>query len=356
MILNAYAVLDAFLGLLRLGLGLFVLYLGVAAWRTWSQHASVQEDRKALEDRCYLLFLLGGFLLCLNVIAWPVFYLLLQSYVPEWPGVMCIYGVTRIGTGSLGPSRFLPSLVTGLQFAKPALVFLSGAWFVLYLLNRHTRTAPLTGRVVLVLLAAGLLAVADAAAEVAYVAIPKKEEFLSGGCCTGVFDTRSHTSRFLPAALVPENEDWWLYAAYFGVNAALVLGSDVCARLCRRQVPRAGLLSLLVLAGLGVVVNGVFLVEIAAPRLLGLPYHHCPYDLVPRAPESLVAVALFLGGTFAVGWACVAAWLGSDGEVRPLLPESVGRLLRIAVFGYLLSLVMMSVELAARWWHVGRSG
>jgi hypothetical protein len=356
MILNAYAVLDAFLGLLRLGLGLLVLSLGLAAWRTWSRHAAVQGDRKALEDRCYLLFLLGGFLLCLNVIAWPVFYLLLQSYVPEWPGVMCIYGVTRIGTGSLGPSRYLPSLVIGLQIAKPALVFLSGAWFVLYLLNRRARTAPLTGRVVLVLLAAGLLAAADAAAEVAYIAIPKKEEFLSGGCCTAVFDTQSHTARFLPAALVKDNHDSWLYAAYFGVNAALVLGADICARVCRRRLPRLGLPVLLLLAAIGVAVNGVFLVEVAAPRLLGLPYHHCPYDLVPRAPESLVAIALFLGGTFAVGWACVAAWLGRDSEVRPLLPETVGRLLQLAVFGYLLSLVMMSVELAAPWWHVGRSG
>src|SRR5689334_1488425 len=112
MILNANAVLDAFVGLLRLGLGLLVLALGIAAWRTWRGRADVPEERKALEDRCYLLFLMGGFLLCLNVAAWPIFYLLLQSYVPEWPGVMCIYGVTRIGSGSLGASRFLPPLVT----------------------------------------------------------------------------------------------------------------------------------------------------------------------------------------------------------------------------------------------------
>jgi hypothetical protein len=346
MILNAYAVLDAFVGLLRLGLGLVVLALGVTAWRTWQRRAATPEGRTALEDRCYLLFLLGGFLLCLNVIAWPIYYMLLQSYVPEWPGVMCIYGVTRIGADSLGPSRFLPPLVTALQVAKPALAFLSGAWFVLYLVNRHTRTAPLTGRVLLVLLAAGLLAVADSAAEVAYLAIPKKEEFPSAGCCTEAFDAESRATRFLPAALVNENENGWLYAVYYALNGGLVLAAGGCAWLCRRGLPRGWLVPLLLGAAAAVPVNAVFLIEVAAPRLLGRPYHHCPYDLVPKAPESLLAVALFLGGTFAVGWACVAAWLGDGPEAGPLLPGMTGRLLQAAVFAYLLSLVMMSVELA----------
>src|SRR5438552_1358970 len=123
MILNAYAVLDAFVGLLRLGLAMLVVTLALAAWRTWRHSAGVPEERKKLEDRGYLLFLVGGLLLGLNVLAWPIFYLLLQSYVPYWPGVMCIYGVTQIGAGSLGPARFLPPLVTALQVTKPALVF-----------------------------------------------------------------------------------------------------------------------------------------------------------------------------------------------------------------------------------------
>jgi hypothetical protein len=348
MILNAYAVLDAFVALLRLGLGLLVLALGLAAWRTWRRHAFVQEQRTALEDRGYLLFLLGGVLLCLNVLAWPLFYLLLQSYVPEWQGagVMCIYGVTRIGTGSVGAARHLPRLVTALQVAKPALVFLSGAWFVLYLVNRRTRTAPLTGRVLLVLLAAGLLAVGDAAAEVAYLGIPKKEEYPSEGCCTRAFDSAAGADRFLPANLLPEKDGRWLYGAYYGMNIGLMLAAGVCARLCRRGVPKGWLGPLLVAAVLAVAVNGVFLVEVASPRLIHLPYHHCPYDLVPLAPESLLAVGLFLGGSFAVGWACVAAWLGNRSEAAPLLPGTVGRLMSAASLCLLWSLVMMSVELA----------
>ena len=104
---------------------------------------------------------------------------------------MCIYGVTRIGEGSVGISRFLPPLLAALQAAKPALVFLSGAWFVLYLVNRRTPTAPLTGRVLAVLLASALLAVGDAAAEATYIVLPKKEEAASSGCCTDAFDAES---------------------------------------------------------------------------------------------------------------------------------------------------------------------
>jgi hypothetical protein len=344
MIVNAYAVLDAFVSLLRLGLGLVVLALGFHAYRSWRHCSAAPESRKALEDRSYLLFLLAGLLLGLNVVAWPILYLLLQSYIPQWPGVMCIYGVTRVGTGSLGPSRFLPPLLTALQAAKPALVFLSGAWFVLHLVNRRTQTAPLIGRTLGLLLAAGLLAVADAAAELTYLAIPKKEEFLSAGCCTQPAD-EAGTFRFLPQNLISDEDTPRLYGAYYTVNLAMILGLGIAARLSERRLVRSWLGPLFLGVVLCGVVNAVFLVEAAAPRLLHLPYHHCPYDLVPRAPESLVAVALFVGGSFCVGWACVVGWLGNGTEARPFLPDTVSWLLRLGLRGYVGSVVLLSVEL-----------
>ena len=347
MILNSYAVLDGFVGLLRAVLALAVLGLAVIALLGW-RRARQPEDRKALEDRCYLLFLLAGLLLLLDVLSWPLFYLLLQSYVAEWPGVMCVYGVSRIGTGSIGPARFLPTLVTALQTAKPVLVFLSGAWFVLYLLNRRTRTAPLTGRVLGLVLAAGLLALADAAAELTYLAIPKKEEFLSGGCCTPAFDDQASPARLLPGEWVGPEQLPWLYAAYYAVNGCMILALAAGARLCRLRLPGPSLAVLLGLALASGAVNAVFLVEAAAPRLSRLPYHHCPYDLIPRAPESLVSVGLFLAGSFAVGWGCTAAWLGGAVETRPLLPGTVGSLLRLGVVVYAGSLLLMSVDLWAR--------
>ena len=126
MILNAYAVLDAFVGLLRVWPRPTRDRAGPRGLAAWRRSIQFPEERKKLEDRCYLLFLLGGLLLCLNIVAWPLFYLLLQSYVPQWTGVMCIYGVTQIGKGSMNSSRYLPSLITAVQIFKPILIFLSG--------------------------------------------------------------------------------------------------------------------------------------------------------------------------------------------------------------------------------------
>jgi hypothetical protein len=347
VILNSYAVLDGFLSLFRLGLGLFVLGLGLSGWRIWSHRAQAPEGRQALEDRGYLLFLLAGLLLILNVAAWPIFYLLLQSYVPQWPGVMCIYGVTRIGTGSSGISRFLPPLVTSLEALKPGLVFLSGAWFILYLVNRQTHTGPLTGRVLTLIAAAGSLAAADAAAELAYLGIPKKEVFLSAGCCTGMLGSEEDASRFLPRGLTGEGAEPWLYGTYYTVQLGMVVALWSCWR-------RTDLTSILrwmgpLLGGtaLSLAVGAMFLIDVAAPRLLAnyLPHHHCPYDLVSQAPASVAAVAIFVGGCFCVGWACLAAWLGRHAESRPFLAEMLGRLLHLAFLSYLGSALMIFVEL-----------
>jgi uncharacterized membrane protein YoaK (UPF0700 family) len=343
MIVNAYAVLDVFLSLLRLGLGLLVVTLGLLAWRSASRATPFAEEREKRENRCHLLLLLASVLLGLNVASWPIFYLLLQSYVPEWPGVMCIYGVTRIGSRGIGISRWLPSLLTALQALKPALVFLSGAWFVLHLINRRTRTAPLLSRVLIVLSVAGLLAVLDAATETAYLLIPKKEEFLSAGCCLGTFDEEADRSRFLPAAWIGDAATPWLYAAYYTVNAGIMLALALFVRRGSRRLWRGGMVFLLLAALLTLAVSATFLVETAAPRLIHMPNHHCVYDLVPRAPESLIAVTLFLLANLAVGWACVAAWLGDGPESTAFLPETVGRLLHLSCLAYLGSLTILSV-------------
>jgi hypothetical protein len=345
MILNSYAVLLAAIALLRLLLGLLVVGVGTAAWGA-ARRPVTPEGRGALEDRCYLLFLLALLLVALNLVSWPLLYLLLQSYVPEWPGVMCIYGVTQIGQGSLGPSRFLPDLLRFLQLAKPALVFAGGAWFVLYLLNRRTHSAPLLGRLFVVLLPLGALAAADAAAELTYLAIPKKEESLSAGCCVGFAEAERSAGRFLPPVLLSGAGRRWLRTAYYGANLGLILA---LAGYTHRPSAAPGSLALFLLLAGGTAVlaaSGLFLVEVAAPTLLGLPDHHCAYDLVPQVPEAVVAVTFFLAGCFSLGWAGVARWLGRCRETEPFLAPTVRGLLRLSLWGYLCSLLMLSLELA----------
>jgi hypothetical protein len=342
MILNSYAVLLAFVALLRLLLGLLVVGVGASAWRAAAAPVT-PEGRTALEDRCYLVFLLALLLVGLNLVSWPLLYLLLQSYVPEWPGVMCIYGVTQIGQGSLGPARYLPGLLRFLQLAKPALVFAGGAWFVLYLLNRRTPNAPLLPRLFLVLLPLGALAAADAVAELTYIGIPKKEEFADAGCCTAA--EGGGAERFLPPVLVSEAGRPWLYAAYYGLNGALLLALLAATRRPGATPGPLGL-ALLVLGGLAVLaVSGLFLIEVAAPTLLHLPYNHCAYDLIPDVPEAMVAVTYFLAGCFLLGWAAVARWFGRCPETEPFLARSVRGLLRASFWVLLASLAMLSLEL-----------
>ncbi len=343
MIVNAYAVLDAFLTLLRLVLGVLVVGGGLGIGRAW--RTADPERRERLEDRSYLLFLLAGVLVVLDVASWPLFYLLLQSYVPEWPGVMCVYGVTRIGVGSVGPSRFLPDLVTALQVLKPLLVFLAGAWAVLYALNRRTRTAPLMPQVLAAVLLLDLVGLADAAAEGAYLLIPKKEIFPAAGCCAAIFGDRGRPSGVLAEALLGADYRPRLFGLYYAANAATcwALLAFLAVPRWRRSAWRLVPLALGALAALAVTI--VFVIEVAAPTLLHLPHHHCPYDLIPAAPKSLLALALYVLGCFGTGWACVAGWFGRTAETGPFLADRIGRLLRLALFGYAASVAMLSIEL-----------
>jgi hypothetical protein len=342
MVVNAYAILDAFLVALRLILGTAIVTLALSAFR----RESGADGRLHTEEQGSFLFLSAATLLGLSVVSWPVFYLLLQSYVSQWEGVMCIYGVTQIGAGSMGPARFLPGLLHALQLSKPLLGFLGGAWLVLHLLNGRTLSGPLAKRVLVALVALGTLAMLDALAEGSYLFIPKKEELASGGCCTQAFDNVMRTSRFLPMEWVDGSQRPWLFAGYFVVNGLTILSLLGALRL---NLPSLALALPAVLVVIATAFNAVFLVEAAAPLLLHLPYHHCPYDLLPLAPESLVAIGLFLLGAFAVGWACLVQWLGGHPETAECQPWLIRKLLRIGLFGCLGSMVTMSLELAMAW-------
>jgi hypothetical protein len=343
MILNSYAVLLVSLDLLRLIAAMLIIALGVRGWGA-SRRVLNEHHRAVLEDRSYLMLAMCLFILVLSAASWPLLYLLLNSYVAQWPGVMCIYGVTQVGKGSLGAARFLPGLVTALQIAKPAMALAGGAWFVLYLLNRRTPSAPLLGRLFLCALPLAALVAADAVAELTYVVIPKTEEFPSAGCCTACFE--DSLQRFTPSGIVDETDVPWLHRAYYGCNLALILALVVASR-PRARLPGPLELALLFAAGIVVLLtSGTFLIDVVAPTLLHLPYHHCPYDLISAAPEAIVATALHLGGFLALGWAGAARCFGASPETSSLLGGTVQRLLRLSLWCYAASLVMIAVELA----------
>jgi hypothetical protein len=323
MIVNPYAVLDALVAFLRLPLSLTLIALGALAWRQW-RRAATAEERSAVEDRCYLLLTLAVVVLWLNVLSWPLFYLLLQSYVPEWPGVMCIYGVMQIGAGSMGSSQYLPSLL-----------------FALYQVHWLSRSGPLLGRILLLLVLLGVIGLADAAAELTYLLIPKREVFPSAGCCTEALASQRASAA---QPLITDAERTFLIAAcaaaYAVQTAVLVFAMRSSAR--TRSV---FLLAALALAAVALPSAGRFLADVAAPWLLNQPDHACPYDLIPLAPLAVAAVALHFLGCFATGWANLLHWLGDHPEVASATPPVVQRWLRVAVIAYFSSAATMTVEL-----------
>lgn len=349
MILNAYAILDAFACLVRLGLGVAVAGGGFVAWRSWRRRAAAAGDTSsAFEERFYLLFLLALVLMALNLAAWPLFYLLLQSYVPQWPGVMCIRGVTQVGAaaGNMASSRFLPEIVWWLEVLKPALVFATGAWACVYLLNRHTRQAPLTGAVLLGMTVAGVLAATDAGLESAYLVIPKQEAHLSVGCCSAAsIGSAGDSDEWLPAVIAGRPRSEWIWLAAGASQAIVVLGLAACALRPVRPRSRSATLLLGVAALVGLATGMAFLREVAAPWLLKLPYHHCLYCLFSRIPEALVAAMLLVGSSFAVGWAGVTERWRNWPEVSSSALALRSGLLKGALWGYLAATAMLAIAM-----------
>jgi hypothetical protein len=340
MVLNGYTYLAAFIAILRLVIAILVVALGSRAWLVARTRPSPTLSER-VDSRSYLVMLLIFFLLGLNFASWPIFYLLLQSYVGEFPGAMCIYGVMRIGEASLGPSRRLPVLLLLLQATKPVMVFAGGAWFVLYVLNRLTATGAILPRLLFLAVPIGIIAVVDASAELAYLALPKVEDIPSAGCCT--IDRTE--SRFLTEGFISAQRRGELTTLLFTATAIVFLGCTLAVR-WPRFAGRAGLTSLLAATIATACIGFVYLVDVAAPILLRLPNHHCPYDLPARVPESTIAIALFVGGVFCIGWAWTSRWLGSSPETEKPLTCIVCRMLRIGQWCILTSVCMLVFELA----------
>ncbi len=347
MILNAYAVLALLTNLIRLPAALLVVVLSGAALCSYRSDLS-PDGRKSIEDRSYLLVMLVVLLMGLNVLSWPLFYLLLQSYVPQWQGVMCIYGVTKIGTGSLGVARFLPGLLLAIQLLKPLLLFLCGASFVAYWINRQTRAAALLRRVLASMLLVGAVSLIDSALESAYVAVPKRENIPDVGCCTAA-GAALHR-RLIGASFVSDEHRGWLAAAYFGVHGLLIVGLAGRFTFWPRRSRPAGSNGLFIGALMAMPISFLFLIEIAAPTILHLPLHHCAYDLLARAPETVVGIGLFALGTFGAGWSWLATWFTKNPESAIASRQLADRTAFVALFGYASSLVLMSTELVLNWY------
>jgi hypothetical protein len=261
--------------------------------------------------------------------------MLLASWVPRWPGIMCIEGVRRIGTGTTGAARWLPGLVAAIDWTKLLAIFAAGTWAIL----RRAPGAPAARSAAFAAIVLGMVASCDGAAALAYVAIPKEEVFPSTGCCSSgpaasgsALDPTEglDPAGRLPARVVPP--------AFIALAAVLGIGSALLARGgAGGRGPGAALALLAVLAAASLPLAARFLSEAAAPTLLGLPHHRCAWCALARAPEAVAGTVLLVGAVFASGWALVARLS------RGTTDRSLRILLWAASFGFLGTAAMATV-------------
>ncbi len=293
--------------------------------------APSSEGKQRLDHR---LLLLGSVLICLlaiRLLSWLGFFWLMESYVAHVPGAMCPFGVDA---ATPGESRTL-------QWSRLAVFFAGGGWVSFYAVHWLSRKQAFHKSLVGLAVPLLLLVAFDCVADLRFTTA--KREGVEVSCCTTVRETPSIPSNLPANASSDFQQNPPALTRLFLLGAVLAgLGWVLSNLLGKWDSPKA---APLVLPGLSVL--GLYFLLIAygdyvaviSPRLLGLPFHRCPFELVTRTPDfALIALLSLLGG-FAPLWACCLATLSSG-------PSQVVRsaLLRLSASGVTIALAMVATH------------
>ena len=334
MTASLYVPAAAWVAALEAAIGAGTLVWAVRAARR-RPGTSDRDAAAALEERRAPAPLAGGALVVLALVSWPLLYLTLESLVPLWPEAMCVQGVRRVGEGSPGAAGALPTLLAITSALKPMLLWVAGAWLVLHLVDRETRTGPLARRSLAALALLAVVATVDAGAQLSWLAIEKRDVPLATGCCTlAVADVAGRVS--LPLGLgSPATTDRGIALAHFLASALLAAGAIAWARRDPSHVvpPPRWAPALVLVAAVAVPVAAAFLSDVAAPAFLGRPLHRCADCLVTEAPETLLGIGLWALAPLATGWAATLAYAARGTEAAPIAARRARGLLVAAAFG-----------------------
>lgn len=337
MIINLPTFLMAFVtglaGLLGAGVAVTALVLGLAPG-----HEEVPGELpvgwRRTADAALRVGARSG--LVLAALAWPLLYVTLSSYVHRITGAMCIYGVTQRAT----------TLVHLAEIAWPTSIFALGLYLVLARVDRDTQGQPNRHRNRWVLGLGGAALAITAVQTLRYLVADKGGDAVS--CCTTVQDLALGPGFFqylgftLPtgqASLVP-------YLASSGAATVLLAAAGWGGhRLPARLLPAAG--AVLGLAAFGcaaLTLQALF--GAIAPRLLGLPFHHCVYCLLKHFVDAPVFLGAAFGATIVALWATAVALL-ADAHAAATARTWTLKLWRVAALLQGCSLVMIGVHLLA---------
>jgi len=330
MILNALSIILIFISALSVLLAIWGGISSLILYRKWGR-SSTPEEKTSLEDRSYLVLLIMVIVLLIRLINWPLFYITLQSFISDIEGAMCIFGVAQVKV----------SLTRFLELLKPIIFFLIGGWLILHVLDRATKTSPLMRRKLFVLSIISLLVLIDSLGDIFLILGIAPESLVS--CCTTVTDILNRPTRTAPASLFGPEYAQALQTLFFITHLTLMgfIGVSLKFRIFRKPI--------LGLVFLFAIMNAfLFLlsqVEVFAPRMMHLPFHHCLYCLWQYAPDSTLLFAFFSLGTFSVGWGFTTELFGSYRETADLLPVYLRKIYSFAFFFLSASLVMLIIHL-----------
>lgn len=332
MIINVFTIISLFIAAVSLVLGLFQAGVSLFLYKNWKK-VRTGEEKTRLEDFAYLVLLIASVVLMVRLLSWPLFYATLNSYVPEIQGAMCVAGVTQIQAG----------MARLLQTIKPLVFFAVGGWLLLNMLDRSTKTGPLMEKKFLLLSLVSLLVIGDSLGEMVYLF--KVKATTSVACCTTIFDVPSRSSAMIPKSIFGEGYGGLMIPIYY-ISNAIVLGF-IGILLWTGSTGIVALSSAFFLALVSVPITGVCALEKIAPTLMELPYHHCLYCFPKNVPDGAIIIALFVIGTFSMGWAFMLKLLGRSSETEKTLHKYIKNLLWLAFVGLLSSMAMVSVHLVA---------
>ena len=339
MIVNPWTVSALSLDTASAGLGLITV--GLCARQLYASLNQKQisgETLAATENRLYLLFWLGAVFLLLRFLAWPLFYLTLHSLIPEINGAMCIFGARNLQ----------PELSRLLELCKPLLFYAGLVWLLIFRLERFgnkagAESAARNSSLILLFLCT-LIGLTDSIGSV--VLWLRSNAELAVSCCTTVTDIPSRFTVWIPESLFGSQYGSLLWILYFACNGLLIPAAlFIRNRVTKGRTSGASFFCLLLLVLLNCVIGTFAFIEVIAPQLMGLPFHHCLYCMVQNVMDAPLFVALFILGNRMLG-AIYPVWLlAQKWAETPARTALLSRLLLLGVFCISGSLLMITTHL-----------
>jgi hypothetical protein len=342
MIFNAFTIIIFFIALLTGILALILAAFSFRIYQRWGKSLSDQE-KSTIENRSYLLLLIAVVILSVKLLSWPLFYVTLQSYIPNIQGAMCIFGVTQAQ----------PHLSSIAQIFKPVVFFFIGGWLLLNALDRTTERAPLFKRKFLFLSFVSFMVLGDSVSDFVFLTSFSTEADIA--CCTTFFDLPERTTAMLPISILGKDYERYMLPLYYLSNISLFTFTAISyirlspGRLFRYTIMNSNVLCPMitgaVLSLLNAAITVIALFEVIAPKIMELPYHHCIYCMWQYVPDSIVMTGLFIIGTFSLNWALLLYITGKHKETVNRMKEYIRNLYFLGLIGIGVSMVMVTIHI-----------